>query len=127
MTGFDIREGVPYVNDVAIGGAYNVHNGPASAATAGLFTLRGFHVDTTGGWTLSVQWGTGNYCEARDDHEGSSSATAEIAVWRRKEPMVTWPDGDTVQGWVEPEVVLALLLALARPLWTPASFTRGLD
>lgn len=46
---------------------------------------KGFHVRTPSGWTLSVQFGGGNYCDNYDepinDEPVPPSANAEIAVW----------------------------------------------
>lgn len=79
---------------------------------------RGFQVTFENGWTVSVQFGPGNYCEnksmaiGRDDALAGKrgSLDAETAVWG--------PDGqfiqregtdDTVQGWQSPAQVLELL------------------
>lgn len=44
---------------------------------------KGFHITFANGYTASVQWGQGNYCENRYGHDGASSATAECAAWDR--------------------------------------------
>ena len=68
---------------------------------------KGFHFTFENGWTISVQFGPGSYCDNYDmgfepasykkaGEEGSS--TAEIAIWKDK----IWHDfgGDTVKGYV---------------------------
>ena len=78
---------------------------------------KGFHITFKNGWTISVQFGPGNYCDNYDMEFSAfyekqphllRSATAEIAYWG--------PDGkmrdmgsDTVKGRVTPEDVLALM------------------
>jgi len=79
---------------------------------------KGFHITFANGYTVSVQFGAGNYCENRDgsyDDSGDlakqGSATAETAVWGKDGKMLhRFPDdADTVQGWQTPEQVLATL------------------
>jgi hypothetical protein len=124
MSGFEIRNGVPAVDGVAILGATRVMERvlPGMEGEEPLLSLRGFHVQS-GDWLLSVQWGSGMYCAARDHPEMEESPTAEIAAWRKDEPMVTWPDGDTVQGYVTPQEVLGLILKMQVPGWKPTDDT----
>lgn len=100
---------------------------------------KGFHVTFPNGYTVSVQWGPGNYCATRDDgalcsddyaeherrHGEAGSPTVETAVWARGGEllaMVHTADGwerwaprggdeyvGTVQGWQTPADVLALM------------------
>ena len=79
---------------------------------------RGYRTTFKNGWTLSVQWGLGNYCAARNnepigrDFEAKEraqgekgSATVEIAAWKdQEEPWFNW-GSDEVAGWVTPEQV----------------------
>lgn len=69
----------------------------------------GCWVKLANGWTLSVQWGCGNYSDNYNrsfDREPEDSTTAEIAVWRDDDPhhsMIAWGRdewGETVQGYV---------------------------
>jgi hypothetical protein len=83
---------------------------------------KGFQVTFENGWTVSVQFGSGNYCDARDyslpfgaeqgksEHECKS---AETAVWGPDGKFVQplWHDqqNDDVQGWQSPADVLKLM------------------
>jgi len=79
-------------------------------------TPHGFHMGFPNGWLISVQWGPGNYCEARSNpadeplphqnpydgkfHEFTSD-TAEIAVMHEgKARMYPLSDSDDVKGWI---------------------------
>ena len=78
---------------------------------------KGFHMTFQNGWTISVQWGPGNYCDrygVRDFRaaEGADvweSSDAEIAAWGPDGIMCEWPHGDTVQGRLTPDEVLAIM------------------
>jgi len=81
---------------------------------------RGFHVTFENGYTVSVQFGWGNYCSnhnAKPDYDNPkskpwSSHDAETAVWGADGVMLERPNnpGDTVQGWQSPADVLALMV-----------------
>jgi len=87
---------------------------------------RGFQITFANGWTVSVQWGTGNYCENRtlaishfadweqvDREAGAAgSKTAEIAAWDRDGK---WFDfgSDEVAGHQTPEQVAAFIAQIA--------------
>ena len=72
-------------------------------------TSNGFQLAFENGWTISVQWGYGNYCtnhnKGRDfNPDFIESNTAEIAIWPteyRGRLTNTWFsfDGDKVLGW----------------------------
>lgn len=79
---------------------------------------KGFHIVFANGWTVSVQFGPGNYCDNYDLQIGSDekeagengSGTAEVAAWPDSGDMVRFgDDGDTVAGRKTPTDVLALL------------------
>ena len=78
---------------------------------------KGFHMTFKNGWTISVQWGPGNYCDRydTDDFMAPVSATswesrdAEIAAWGPDGAMCEWPNGDTVVGRLTPDEVLAIM------------------
>lgn len=79
---------------------------------------KGFHITFENGYTVSVQFGPGNYCDHRNEDfdngakcAEAGSGTAECAVWLDKGPFLQL-DGwdDTVKGWMRPADVLALLV-----------------
>ena len=90
---------------------------------------KGFHITFENGYTVSVQFGWGNYCEKRDmadlsflkggtdavrerdrKHGVDGCANAETAVWGPDGDMIRRGDnGDEVQGWQTPADVLRLL------------------
>lgn len=88
---------------------------------------RGFHLTFENGWTVSVQFGPGNYCDHHhaisslmDPAQGPKaldcweSSNAEVAVWHdRAEGFLKLDEFDTVVGWLDPEVVAALLNTVA--------------
>jgi hypothetical protein len=78
---------------------------------------KGFHVVFENGWTVSVQFGGGNYCDNYDDDIGDvpfalsgkkGSSCAETAAWGPDGHMVDRGNGDTVQARQSPADVLAL-------------------
>ena len=94
-------------------------------ATAGFRICgnKGFHVTFANGYTVSVQFGPGNFCENRDEpfdfdaprKEGWRSMDAEIAAWGPGGGMRVWPgfEGDTVRGWQSADDVLAFMNMIA--------------
>jgi hypothetical protein len=78
------------------------------------------------GWTVSVQWGHGNYCENRDKggfidferyHAGelqdfSESKSAEIAAWDADGNYHNF-GRDEVKGWCSPDEVAIFVLSIA--------------
>jgi len=79
---------------------------------------KGFHVSFENGWTVSVQFGGGNYCDNYDDGIGrevksNPSTTAEVAILSPSGELIELPDGDTVLGWQTPAQVLSLLIETA--------------
>lgn len=81
---------------------------------------RGFHITFENGYTVSVQFGAGNYCEHYNDDWSlpgeprfaafASSSDAETAVWGPDGKMIDYDNsGDSVQGYRPPWEVLALL------------------
>lgn len=77
---------------------------------------KGFHITFKNGWTVSVQFGPGNYGDnyrrrIRDDNVASGeegSTCAETAVWPPSGEFHEI-DGDSVQGYRTPAQVLELL------------------
>lgn len=80
---------------------------------------KGFHVSFANGYTVSVQFGPGNYCDnydrrIRNDDEISGqdgSNTAELAVFSPERKLIPLPgrDGDNVAGYQTPEKMLELM------------------
>ncbi len=80
---------------------------------------KGYHVTFANGWTVSVQWGYGNYCENRSMDRYNTgqpvapSSTAEIAAWKGK----TWhyfANNEKVDGWKTPEEVAAFMVEVSK-------------
>ena len=79
---------------------------------------KGFHIGLDNGFTVSVQFGRGNYCERHNDPNwdapnAGSSYDAETAVFSPEDYLIP-VNGDTVQGWQRPNDVVRLLTVVAR-------------
>ena len=91
---------------------------------------KGFRMTFENGFSISVQWGVGNYCEKRDSgewneatkHDFWSSNSAEIAVFNEYGSMIPIagytlekPDGkeesytDVVSGWLSTNQVAKVI------------------
>ena len=86
---------------------------------------RGFHLTFSNGYTISVQWGPGNYCERRHEHFDAPKSThqwdsvnAEVAIWdadgkwATRQLFNTLFDediGDDVVGYLDADRVAALI------------------
>ena len=88
--------------------------GPGFRITGG----KGFHLTFANGYTVSVQFGPGNYCDNYDRRIGhdevesaeEGSRTAECAVWGPNGGMIEYGDwGNTVSNRSNPADVLELL------------------
>ena len=90
----------------------------------GIMQGKGFHITFENGYTLSVQFGTGNYCSVRYSAKWGDekkvdmweSPNAEIAVIKPgggfmglEEFGLDYTDADVVAGWQTPEEVLELM------------------
>jgi hypothetical protein len=89
------------------------------------FAAKGFQVTFDNGYTVSVMFGAGNYCEHRMNDQiepfnnsvkvwhRHTSADAEVAVFNRDDEFVTGfpgcPESDQVRGWVTTNDVLAIM------------------
>ena len=85
----------------------------------------GFQITFDNGWTISVQWGPGNYSDNQSEpwdagpqmHDRiTESTTAEIAAWDSDD--VFWWDfskgsrvkaGSSVKGWVKPDQLVGYM------------------
>ena len=76
---------------------------------------KGFAMTFKNGWTISVQWGVGNYCDAGSakaakdydeptKRESWTSETAEIAIWDKDNNWYNF-ERDTVKGYCTPDEV----------------------
>ena len=94
---------------------------------------KGVGITFANGWTASIQWGRGNYCDNYDKGEhgipAPRSGTAEIAAIHDDGTWYSFADkrpddvpGKThVEGWQTPEQVLAFLNIVAALPDHPAS------
>lgn len=85
-----------------------------------MFTItggKGFHITFANGYSVSVQFGKGNYCERRgrmDEVDSHACKNAEVAAWDKDGKWYKLPDSnDDVIGWQTPEQVLAILVLVA--------------
>ncbi len=86
---------------------------------------QGFHITFANGWTVSVQFGRGNYCK---NHRLTTPfgadvppcPNAEIAAWDRVGHWYQFSDeyeGSQVSGHVKPDEVLAFMnIITSKPL-----------
>jgi hypothetical protein len=74
---------------------------------------KGFQLTFENGWTISVQFGYGNYCKNNHHPDGPdfsnrerivSSSDAEIAIWDKEGNWYNFGT-DTVKGWCSPNEV----------------------
>ncbi len=87
-----------------------------------MFTLfdRGFHIKFKNGWTVSIQFGPGHYCDNHQQDFSDAikrpSSTAEIAAWDANNNWYKFDEvegGNQVSGWQSPENVLAFINLIA--------------
>ena len=83
---------------------------------------KGFHMTFANGWTVSVQWGAGNYCQNYNARPSGKSERAYKDMQRKlgEEGVpvaeVGWWKGYgemEVSGYMSPDEVLALMVELA--------------
>lgn len=88
---------------------------------------KGFQMTFANGWTISVQFGVGNYCENRygginmtwamEDElkNGSESPDCEIAIFTPDGEFYKLSDYDSVEGWLDTDdVALVIQWAASR-------------
>lgn len=82
---------------------------------------KGFEITFANDWTVSVQWGTANYCAAQNtkaqygqkiNTQLWSSETAEVAAWDADHSLYLFGTND-VKGWMTADEVLALMVEIA--------------
>ena len=76
---------------------------------------KGFHITFENGWTISVQFGFGNYCANRDMSPSMEKelrvlecSNAEVWAWKEEEHKPENPE-----GWLNPKEVLAFINEVA--------------
>ena len=72
----------------------------------------GFHITFENGWTVSVQWDRGNYCERSSRYSdeyapNAPSKNAEVSAWKGQ------GKSDNSKGWQTPAEVLAYMAEVA--------------
>mgnify|MGYP003346433659 CR=1 FL=1 len=72
----------------------------------------GFHMTFANGYSVSVQFGSGNYCENCDGKE-THSKNAEVAAWDADDKWIKLDEHDDVLGWQSPDQVLAIMNRIA--------------
>lgn len=70
----------------------------------------GFQMIFENGWTVSVQFGRGNYCKNRSmkfvgQEPVYESPDAEVAAWDENGVWYRFDEGDSVKGWCKPDEV----------------------
>ena len=85
---------------------------------------KGFQMTFENGWTVSVQFGYGNYCANRDNKSATTlfgiydgpveSLTAEIAAWDKNGEWFKFEDGQDVRGYTTPDQVADLIEVIRR-------------
>jgi len=83
---------------------------------------KGFQMTFENGWTISVQYGHGNYCENSRHPDGWDFSTkyelvksgdAEIAIWDNKGEWYNFGT-DTVKGWCSSDEVAGWIRQVSR-------------
>lgn len=78
---------------------------------------KGFHITLDNGWTVSVQFGVGNYCDnywsTVFEESDVLSITAEIAAWDKRGRWYKFEDGATVKGYCSATEVFAFFNVIA--------------
>lgn len=79
---------------------------------------KGFHMKFANGWTVSVQFGRGNYCSNRElgefGRDVPPSNTAEIAAWDKDGKWYKNEDwGDDVKGYCGTDEVAEFIALIA--------------
>lgn len=87
---------------------------------------KGFHITFPNRWTVSVQFGVGNYCDNKNNEAAlykdyraeclrvaaDGCQNAEVAAWGPDGDMIQI-ESDTVAGWKDPAWVLKFMNEIA--------------
>ena len=81
---------------------------------------KGFQMTFANGYTISVQFGNGNYCDNRHygdmlahDQSVPPSYTAEVAAWDKNNNWVQLGENDNVLGYQTADDVAALIASIS--------------
>ena len=104
---------------------------------------RGFHLTFDNGWTISVQFSGGHYCDNKEKHWSWArdramdnmpvhSSNAEIAVWSNSGPHnggLVFLENDNVRGWTSADEVAQVIhkLRTAKSTLTNKQMTKRLS
>ena len=104
---------------------------------------RGFHLTFDNGWTISVQFSGGHYCDNKEKHWSWArdramdnmpvhSSNAEIAVWSNSGPHnggLVYLENDNVRGWTTADEVAQVIhkLRTAKSTLTNEQMTKRLS
>lgn len=84
---------------------------------------KGFQMSFDNGLTISVQFGSGNYCSVKDLSKmpfsemktvTHSSKTAEVAVWDKQDNMFYFPNSHPYIGWERTEEVAKMIYKVSK-------------
>ena len=88
---------------------------------------RGFHMAFANGYTVSIQFGSGNYCDVRDyspkadDTKLPAAGCVEVGIFKTESSdgidWVKLTDHDDVAGWVPVDDIPAILIAAQQEHW----------
>ena len=81
-------------------------------------SLNGFHISFSNGWTASIQWNPGSYCDNYNKFgqrgQALESSTVEVACWPKDGKLTDiWDHGDSVKGYMPVEEIPAFLTKVA--------------
>ena len=100
---------------------------------------KGFGITFQNGFTISVQWGTENYCEHRNldidfedlpnpkEENRWESRNAEIAVFDKDGEMVSVGERDAVIGWLTPNEVAKAIEIVSITMFTYLSISLSIS
>lgn len=77
---------------------------------------KGFRIVFDNGWTISVQWGPGNYCKNRvtgiyiDSDDYPECKDAEVGIWYGEQSPHTEME---IHGWQSPKEVAGHIMQVA--------------
>jgi hypothetical protein len=82
-----------------------------------IINSKGFHISFPNGWTISVQFGIGNYCGKYPYDQRDYDAPSKSRTWESPDAEVAiWADGRDMhdpEGWQSPLAVAELIALLA--------------